>query len=67
MMNKIRKVLKYMWKNGNNNYTSDDLRTYFKDIGERTLDGGSKGNWRNKEHSMNWIGEIRVDYSVKLR
>ncbi len=46
---------------------SNDLRTYFYQYLKRALDGVSKVDIKNMEHSMSRIGEIRVDYPVRLR
>lgn len=53
----MNKVLKFYKKNGNNKYTGYDLRTYDSSVYQRLLDGVSKRNKNDMEHSMNWIGE----------
>lgn len=52
-MQMMNKVLKLSKKNGNNIYTSDDLRTYDKIFFKRVLDGVSKTDDHYMEHSMN--------------
>ena len=61
MMNKVLKLSK---KNGNNIYTSDDLRTYDKIFFKRVLDGVSKTDDHYMEHSMNQIGENKQTISL---